>query len=369
MKLKYLNKLYDRKATVMNKNLENMHINRIIYHKIYKRKQKDIFINPQFSTGCAILQKDGLDTIRTRIIDAVGSSSHAIEMQICNYGEESACKLLIDYYNSDKSEKDFIEISKRMALYLTMAQNSSRYPGGVLLVVEGTIQNDCRDFIVIMKAESQQAFNIPSSNSGSMDFIQNLILSPTQKLYKLGMFVLKNKQKINKDAFDCIIFDTNTETSRSSGFSEYFYKDFLGLDYKQNSNIQTKDFFFKTKEFINNQLSLKDEDKIKLLTNLHSYVNNNVETTLNCKTFAERYIIDPSMRDNYYKSCESKGLSLTSIHKDLSLLAKKIKTRSVFLDNNIEIKVPSEQFSSLLNIKEDDGNTIITVKGKAIKEK
>ena len=62
-------------------------------------------------------------------------------------------------------------------------------------------------------------------------------------------------------------------------------------------------------------------------------------------------------------------MSFTSIHKDLSLLAKKIKTRSVFLDNNIEIKVPSEQFSSLLNIKEDDGNTIITVKGKAIKEK
>ena len=353
----------------MGQNLENMHINRVIYHKIFKREEKDVYINPQYSRKCAILEKEGLNTIRTRITDAVGSSSHAIEMEISNHNEDSVCKSLINYYSSDRKEKNFIKMSENLALNLTMAQKSLRFPGGVILVVEGTVQTDNKDFIVIMKAESQQAFNIPDTDNGSIDFISNLILSPTQKLYKLGMFILKDKKEINEKSFDCFIFDVNTESSKSSGFSEYFYKDFLGLDFKKNSNIQTKEFFMTTKEFIKNQAELKNDKKIEILTGLHSYVNNNGEKTLNCKTFAERYITDAAMRDRYYKLCESKGIPSRSIHKDLSLLSKKIKTRSFWVDDNIAIKVPSEKVSTLLDIKEKDGNTIITVKGKAIKEK
>jgi hypothetical protein len=60
----------------------NLNINRIITHEVLKRDKNRTSIEPKYSSQLTLLDSQGEDTLRERVIVALGNDSHSIEVFI-----------------------------------------------------------------------------------------------------------------------------------------------------------------------------------------------------------------------------------------------------------------------------------------------
>lgn len=119
---------------------------------------------------------------------------------------------------------------------LAEAQTSPRWPGGVLIVLSGKVGSQPKPYLAVIKAETDRGFNVVEEKGVvSLKLIKKMLLSQTQKLYKIGMLVEINYQHPLENLYDqgnyrYFLFDhllTSTETRSAAA---YFYDSFLGMN-------------------------------------------------------------------------------------------------------------------------------------------
>ena len=81
----------------MSLEFANLVIDRIILHEIYKRGPDREMQIPKYSDEVTNLDVAGLATLQKRIIAALGSGSHCIEMSIVKDGEGSTFQKAAKY--------------------------------------------------------------------------------------------------------------------------------------------------------------------------------------------------------------------------------------------------------------------------------
>lgn len=349
---------------------ENIVIQRIILHEVYKRGDSNTYIEPFYNDQLSELDIVAKDVLRKRIIKSMGNESRSLEMDIDDDGENSVCNIIKAYWNNGSLEEEFIVMSKLLTKRLAEIQDTKRYPGGIIVVLSGTVQL-AKKFVCIIKAEKQGGFTaIDKDGSKILQYISDLLLTQNQKLQKMGAFICNTENEVLTEDIDAIIFDSNTDSSTSDSKAKYFYSDYLGLKFKMDSDVLTERFYKVSKKFILENEKIPEDERIEKLTNLLSYIRMDTRLTLNSSIFADMAFEDKELKDDYLQYARKNNVPEINIHKDTSMLGKKISQRNLVLDDEVKIQIPVEYFGKNVTIDKDDNNeTVITIKGMKLNER
>ncbi|EJE7236814.1 hypothetical protein CF069_03855 [Clostridium botulinum] len=348
--------------------LENLNVGRIMIHQVYKRNADKSVKEPLYNNTLTELDDTGIFTFSQRIIQAIGNDAHSVEMQVYKSSEESTFSIAKQLIGTN--DEKFIDISKKIAYNLAIAQNTRRIPEGIVVIFDGTIGKDSNKFIGIMKAEMHEGFKLSNNPAGlSLDFIRNLVLTPQQKFYKIGMYINLPSNKSNDISdYICFVYDNNLGKGINSEAAQYFYDGFLGCKFKNNNKFLTKQFYTETKDFINRLSNVSDEEKVELNYALYTYTKLDQKKLISIKDFCDSYL-KSELKDDYINYMESKKFPATNIAKDLSLIESSLKNRKIKFSNNIKLTAPSDNFKNEVEINEiENGFTEIKIKGHIVSQ-
>jgi len=350
---------------------ENLNIRRLVIHEIFTREVSGP-VPPVFNDQLAILDQKTKMELEGRIINAIGNGSQSVQMAIVQSGEGSVFHSLKPLWGEQEvGEARIISISKDAVQKLASVQTSRNIPGGVIVFFEGTISSNNRKCIGIIKAEKHGGFSLYQQNI--LRYINDLLLTPQQKLYKIAFVAQSDNQivdgDITPDNVEVCIFDSNNVKNEGKAASVYFYEGFMGCAFPKTSDVLTRDFFYSTKEFITKQSSLSGEQKVDGMTALYTYLKIDNTATISVSDFANRYLPDAPTRDLYTGFMQTKRIPMNSIRKNMEMLSGKLKRRKVRFTNKVDIYGPVENFSENVEILScTDTSTNILIKGKICAE-
>lgn len=336
--------------------LENLLVSRVMLHEIFKRGDDRAPKAPRYGEKITHLGADALDTFRQRVVDALGSPSQSLEMDIVRTEADSA----LDTVRSlvDAGESQFVAHSRKLADKLTEVQLHRNLPGGILLVFDGTAFHPSRRVVGIIKAETHSGFT-PFGNQGALtlQYLRELILTPTTKLYKIGLFVEDPTRRRGRPSWGTFIYDNLLIAADGSGAAQYFYESFLGCSLKLDSAHVTRRFYDLTNQFISSS-GLTQDEKIDLQTSLYTYLKVEVSPVVEVRGFAQRYLGEPQLRDQYSQFMAAKQFPDGAVSKNLDNLTGKLRRRRVVFKSRIQLIGPADQFNELVKIKSIEGDPL-----------
>ena len=262
----------------------NLNVRRIIIHTINPKQDGQDSASVDFSSEISRIDANVLAIIKVRLIDAAGRNSKAFELEIENTSLDSFFDLSKNL--NSLNDSDFIRATSGIADLLADCQRKTSIPGGYLLIM------NCIDNIthlpvhIVIKAEPHEAlqFSIIDGHT-QVNVLQKVFLSPSQKLYKIGIIYSKTDEQLENinEQFGCFLYDDQFRTDTHP--AEYFYKDFLGFSVGENAKIQSQRFFDKTEKFILTNIA-NTETKTNLLSVLKTEFSANENSTVNPTNFA-----------------------------------------------------------------------------------
>jgi hypothetical protein len=354
----------------MSFNFAVMNINRIMIHEIFVRNDNREVVPPRCNNILTQLDANGLNVLQKRIINALGSDSHSVEMEVSDVTAHSTFELITKMINDDGS--NFIEHSKLLANKLTASQTTRNIPGGILVVFDGTIGGAGQKYLGVIKAEMHEGFTIDKDDTSLLlKYLSDLLLTPQQKLYKIGIFIEASQTETTNNArlasdFKVFIYDQNISGQQVNEAATYFYHSFLGCKLCANNKKLTQDFYTLTKEFIDGFIE-DDEKKLDLNYALYTYLKTSQSNTVSIGDFVDQFLPNEN-KDSYRNYMETKEFPTNAIPKDIALLAIKLSRRKIRFTSEVSILAPSQNFKDLVKIiSSEEDKTTIEVKGK-IKE-
>jgi nucleoid-associated protein YejK len=350
----------------------NLLVNRLIIHTINAKQDGQDTATVDASNEISEIDHNVLEIIRNRLIDAAGRNSKAFELDIENSNPHSFFELSNQI--SELEEEVFIQRTTEIAELLADSQRRISIPGGYLLILD-CLDNECNlPVIIVIKAEPHEALQF-SINGGhtQVNVLHKVFLSPSQKLYKIGIIYKKTSlesENVNEQ-FGCFLYDEQFRADTHP--AEYFYKDFLGFTVGNNSKIQSQRFYDKTKNFI--LTHVKDSDtKTLLVSALKNEFSINQNDTINPINFATTYLpTEFGLRDTYIADvCQELPFSFV---KDDTLIRPKLAKRKIDFPSNINLIGPEEDFDNRVEIISDSDSiqnleadnpkyTIVKISGK-----
>ncbi|NNB54201.1 nucleoid-associated protein [Pseudomonas fragi] len=348
----------------MSELFKNLHFNHIILHNVHK---PDDFgaVEPTLSSSLTKLDPKGLLKLEERISSVLGSKTSSLEMDVADKGASSCFNLSKQLIQATPA--NFLKISGEIAKLHTKIHISKQWPDGTLVIISGTTGSTNKRCLIIIKAEQQAGFT-ETLKKGQiiMKYLENLILTPQSKLYKIGVFI-ESIDKPSGPVGDLLahVFDSNIKANDDRSAARYFYSNFLGLRIPNNASQRTRDFFELTTEFIA-KLDTNDDGKLDLKQALFTYLKVEKTETIETEEFGSKYL-DAENHDEYSYFMKSKGFPETAISKDTKLINRQLARRKLSFNNDIKVTAPSSNFSDLVKILEvENEHTLIRVKGHLI---
>ncbi len=339
--------------------LPNLSIDRIIIHQVYQRDQDGTKLPPLQSHEYTIFAHDAMQTFKTRIVNALGNESKAVQMEIVNQ-EPDYIPSIVDTI-VDQNNDSFAISSHDIAKKLTDAQHSRSIPGGIIVVFDGMYGISQKKYLGIIKAEVHSGYEKevnPATKEISLKFVEELLLTPGTRLYKTAGFFEKNGYNVPisglNDKWIVMVSDYQISKAEGKAAAKYFYSDFLGCGYPQTSARTTKQFYESAKSFIAS-LEISSTQKIHLFNALTTYLKVETSSTISASEFAERYF-NIDTQDLFTSHIEESGLPSTAFTKDIEHIESKLKLRKVQFQSKIKIIAPSDTFEELVTIQTMEGD-------------
>ncbi len=325
--------------------LENLIVQRVVLHEVYKRRHDGALIEPRYGDQLVDLPSEAMDVFKERVVDALGTTSQSVEMEIAEAGAESAVAIASSLLG--KPDDAFVTDSAKYADKLAAAQVPKNLPGGILVVFNGTVTAASHPFVAVIKAEKQSGFR---ERGTSLQFLKDLFLTPASKLYKIGFFVREGaaRQRL-PEGWRAFVYDSHMTTANRDGAAKYFFEVFLGCRIPENSAYLTRAFFEYTREFIR-QLPVEPELKDDLLTSLYTYLKVDQTPTVQVSSFSTAYL-PTATQDDYQAFMQTKHFPLTAVSKDTADIKGQLRKRRVQFPGSIELTAPPESFQDLITIE------------------
>ncbi|TGV05430.1 nucleoid-associated protein NdpA [Alcaligenaceae bacterium 429] len=351
--------------------LDGLEIRRIVVHHIPKAINRET-ATAVCSDALVDLPSAGLDMFSRRIAGALGSRSKGIKVdikktEVGSFFQRSAGIM------STASDAEFIDLSKELAQALCDAQGIKGLAESKLLVMSGVTGEFQRPFLVVVKADMQDALaEVPVEDGPAIiSYLDNIFLTDSQRLFKIGFIqqVVARPRLDNgvrdKDDYAIHLFDHLLTATESRSAAHYFYADFLGTDVAASDRRLTQDFYEKTLRFFESRQYEADE-LIEKGEALRSELRNN-EGTISVPDFAGRNLA-PDEADAYEAYMRSQSFPDHAITKDVEYIKSKIKRRRKYVfSSNVMITTPSDG-GNLVSIEAtEDGSTTVVISGTLTK--
>jgi hypothetical protein len=346
---------------------EGMSILRVVAHTIIPRNGKE-YVSPLTSNHLVPLDGESKDLMQQRMTAALGSSSHGIEVQVRKDDKNSFFQLASAAIHS--ADDAFIETSQILATNLAEAQTNPRWPGGILMIISGRVGENQNRFVAALKAETDKGFNADDSDGDMrLKLVKKLLLSQTQKLYKIGLLIEINAQPVEADGlrkvdnYKAFLFDHLLTATETKPAAAYFYDAFLGMSITGSSKFQTRVFYDSTKNFINS-LPIDDEEKYSLGEALRSELRSQ-KAVINLREFSKEHLPAEHQKD-YIQTLQDDGFPAHAVIKDTDYIKSKLRRpRKVVFNSGVKIQVPSDKdFQEHVEVFDQvDGFTQVRIKG------
>jgi len=294
-----------------------------------------------------------------------GEESYSVEMAVVNSEPNGTFQTTARLIRAE--EDGFLDQSQILADHLNEAQDTARIPDSVLLVGSGTVGESNKNIVVLIKAETHDGFSLAESeNQIDVEFVQNLFLTPGQKLYKVA--VIREDQNPDDDEerrdpgdFSIAVYDHNLR--RGANIAQYFYQQFLDCELAESAKQLTKQFFRRSQEAFD-QLSIDDDERLDLNSHLYTYVKSN-RRLLRPGEFAEEFIEEEDHQDNYLRYLRQHDVRNENIPKDLALIQSSLRRRRLSFTTGISVAGKSDSFGDLVEIVgQEDHSTLIRIQGQ-----
>lgn len=301
-----------------------------------------------------------------RIASALGHKSHGIKVDFQEHGAGSFFQDAVQSMHLD--EPGFIQHSASHAHRLCGAQGIRPYPQCKLIVMSGKTGKFQRPFMAVVKADMQDALAERSQNGRiTIDYLNNVFLTESQRLFKIGFVQQMNAQPKLVDGLHCKddyavhLFDhllTGTE-SRTPAY--YFYGTFLGTDIAASDKRLTQDFFTKTNEFLDSK-GFSAVKRIELGESLRSELRSNTQT-ISVKDFGDKYL-DKADQADYTAFMARSAFPAHAITKNTEYIASRLKRRQKFaFTSGVLITTPPDRISLVTVSDPVNGKTTVVVDG------
>lgn len=329
-----------------------LRINRMVMHRIVAKSADVDHATVEYNDTLIPIDRGIQKILIDRLSQSLGKYSKSFELSIENDADGSTFSLVKELVNQNNDE--FMAISHDIADLLAEAQgNKGSVPGGYLLIIDCT-NYDGHPVYVLMKAESHNALNIVGNSAQAL---QNIILSPAQKLYKAAVFEKTgNSNPLTKDDFNAHLFDS--QFNNGTKLASYFYKDFLGLTISGNAPIETKNFY-------NLMVSTTEAAFADHVDSLN-HIKNQVALLLTSEvaTISPRdailNIVPEEQRDLYIRKVANEFEG--SFIKDISLLNHQLNNRTVKLGRGLKLYGPTNLFNNdTVTIENDENDPTIKI--------
>ncbi len=235
--------------------LANLEIQRVIIHQVNQRDVDGNQVPPIQSHEFTNFDADAMTAFKSRVQEALGEGSKAVQMEIVAH-EDSKLPKLIASLIDEKDDKVFAGKSFEVAKKLSDAQQSKGIPGGIVVVFSGTQGASSTAFVGVIKAEIYSAYQKEvneKTNEISLKFIKEALLTPGSRLYKTAGYFEKKATDSSVDLnerFVVMVSDYQINKAEGKAAAQYFYSDFLGCGYLQDSARKTKHFYEAATNFI-----------------------------------------------------------------------------------------------------------------------
>lgn len=326
--------------------LQNLTIERVMLHEVTRRRDDRQRVTPTYGTALEQLDDAAADGLRERVVVAMARTDRCVQMDII--GGSPMIALVESLVDADDAR--FIAESRTVADALADAQNTRNIPGGVVVVFSGSAGVPARRLIGIIKAEVHTGFMRERvGNRLTLKFLEQLLLTPQTKLYKIGMFIEMRPRRDEEQKWDAYIYDDGMTPKDRYAAALYFYESFLGLSYPDSSARQTKVFHDLTRHFLKG-MTLPEEDKIDLHNALVTYLKTDQRPTVSVTAFADAYFSDADVRDGYRNYMRDKGFPTTAVRKDTSTVMGALRQRKIVFSRNVRIVAPPDVFEELVTM-------------------
>ena len=345
-------------------NIINLQINKIVIHQVFQRDPDGNKVTPQKSSDFILFDEDAMITFKSRVMDALGAESKAVQMTIFNQ-EPTDLSPIVEQLSVAEGQ-EYIQLSYNIANKLADAQTRKSIPGGIVVVFSGKYGASPKNFVGVMKAEIHSAYEKSTNKLTkeiTLKYVEEALLTPATKLYKTAGFFefgdLADDTDLNKK-WNVLVCDSQISQTDGKAAAHYFYATFLGCGYPATSARTTKKFYDATCNFIQD-LDISEEKRIGLHSSLVSYLKYENSDAVNPTEFASRHF-DENVRDSYSNFLDDHDLPTSAFAKDTEHIESNLKTRKLSFSKHVKIIAPSQVFQDLVEIEtiteDDEGNPV-----------
>ncbi len=351
-------------------NYSDLSVTRVIIHNILAKQRGQTHSSIEPSDEILNTDERVLLLLKKRLRDAAGRDAKAFEMEIEKTEHESFFDLAINIPGSSKDE--FISSSISIAELLGSCQTRPNIPTSYLLIIDAIDSNTDRSIIIVIKAEPHEALRLSIAEGKThISVLDEVFLSPSQKLFKIGIIYQKEANDDGSPNYGCFLYDDQFRFDSQP--ASYFYKEFLGFSDDKNAKIQTQKFYDKSFTFFINRVK-DDELKMKLIGSLKNEIHDNTGALISPREFAITFIPSAGgLRDEYIRDVVGE-LSGTFMKDDILILSR-LNKRNWNFEGNIEVRGPEEGFDRQVELINDSAAldllsvenpeyTILKIKGK-----
>lgn len=334
-------------------NIDHISIERAIMHRIIGKEQ-NTDAHCEYNDEILKLDNEIKTLLKKRIQTSFGLQSKSFELVLENDAEGSS----FSYLRSLRamSDEKFISSSKTVAEMLADCSNHGAIPGGFLLVLDCIYRG--KVVVFVFKAEPHMALSVINHQAQAL---KDIILSPSQKLYKAFMMIQEG-ENLEKESFSYLLFDD--QFASGTALARYFYQDFLGLSIKQNSVVLTKLFYDEMHKCINKTYGKDYETKAKVEDLLFASLTDE-SLTINPRETVLR-IVPETDRDVFLNRVCANELG-HAFTKDTSAINNVIRNKRVDICEGIKLIGNRDAFANRVKIdkdKEHPNKIIITIEAE-----
>lgn len=350
----------------------NLQIEDIISHRVFARDATKVPRDPVLTNKLMQIPREGLDALQQRMTSALGSRSHGIEMSIEKTDAESFFQLAADAISQGKAH--FIAATRTMATKLATAQSNTSGLSGVLIVLRGRIGRQPTRFLAVIKAEVHDGFGAGDTDETvSMNYLKSLMLTPTQRLYKVGLLIeLKSGPALAPGSYvstgyRAFLFDHLITATETRSAAAYFYAHFLGMGIQKSSKKLTQDFFEHSETFIKTS-SLSDDEKWELREALRVDLRS-ASAIINAADFAAEHIQDETVRQSYCDYLENQGFPKAAVAKDVAYVKSRLRRpRRWAFTSGVKLLIPADADPRIVTVKKQTETETTVVIGGSFTE-
>lgn len=336
------------------KDISSLVIDKIIVHDVPKHKKDDLSKTVDYSEKESNLTSDLKLFFKDKLVEVINKKGFKVFFDDNN---PSPIPNIVSTLNSTP-RKNLVEASKDIARHLLDIQSGNN-PPGIVVVIEGTVNSI--NITAILKLERDEGARLNKNESKhiiDIESVKDLMLTKKTRLYKAGIFFLRNDFGVDYDGF---VSDNQIEVDAPSIVAKFFLEKYLGCKIYGDIRTETKDFFEITREYI---LTLEDPiKKAKYYEHLISYANK-PDKVINPKEFCVNYL-EVNDRQSYEDHLKQHNISTDQFIKDTELIESHIKKMMIDFENDISILSRNGELGNKVKLsKADDGDVIAEIKSK-----